>query len=150
MTGWSDRRRVLGIDPGSRRIGIAIGVGAVASPLTVVQRGKSLEEAVRQVARIVGEEEVERVVIGLPIKLDGTEGAAARAARDVARQLARFIDVPVDFHDERFTTVTADRAMMSAGLNAQERRRAVDKVAAAVMLQSWLDRHSANGSDDAS
>ncbi|MDA3027869.1 MAG: RuvX/YqgF family protein, partial [Actinomycetota bacterium] len=78
MTSWSDRRRVLGIDPGTRRIGVAIGVGSVASPLTVIERGRSLDEALRRLADLIAEEEVERVVMGLPIGLDGTEGAAAR------------------------------------------------------------------------
>jgi len=149
VTSWSDRRRVLGIDPGTRRIGVAIGVGSVASPLTVLERGRSLDEALRRLADLIAEEEVERVVMGLPIGLDGTEGAAARAARDVARRLARFTTVPVEFHDERLTTVTADRAMLAAGLRAEERRRAVDKVAAAVMLQSWLDSQRGAGDDHA-
>jgi putative Holliday junction resolvase len=121
----------------------------VASPLTVIERGRSLEEAVRRIASLIAEEEAEAVVVGLPIRLDGTEGPAARAAREVARQLARFTDVPVEFHDERFTTVTADRAMMEAGLRAEERRRSVDKIAAAVMLQSWLDGLAGRGGDDA-
>jgi putative Holliday junction resolvase len=149
VTSWSDRRRVLGIDPGTRRIGVAIGVGSVASPLTVIERGRSLDEALRRLSDLIAEEEVERVVMGLPIGLDGTEGAAARAARDVARHLARFTTVPVEFHDERLTTVTADRAMLAAGLRAEERRRAVDKVAAAVMLQSWLDSQRGAGDDHA-
>jgi putative Holliday junction resolvase len=67
----------------------------------------------------------------------------------VVRGLARFTDVPVDVHDERFTTVSADRALMEAGLGARERRGAVDKVAAAVMLQSWLDGPGSWGADDA-
>ena len=149
MTPRSDRRRVLGVDPGSRRIGIAIGVGPVASPLTVIQRGRSLDDALRQVAAVAVEEEVERIVVGLPLRLDGSEGPAAKAARDVVRGLARFTDVPVDVHDERFTTVSADRALMEAGLGARERRGAVDKVAAAVMLQSWLDGPGSWGADDA-
>ena len=149
MTSRSDRRRVLGVDPGSRRIGIAIGVGTVASPLTVIQRGRSLDEALRQVAAVAVQEEVERIVVGLPLRLDGSEGPAAKAARDVVRGLARFTDVPVDVHDERFTTVSADRALMEAGLGARERRGAVDKVAAAVMLQSWLDGPGSWGTDDA-
>jgi putative Holliday junction resolvase len=149
VTSWSDRRRVLGIDPGTRRIGVAIGVGSVASPLTVIERGRSLDEALRRLSDLIAEEEVERVVMGLPIGLDGTEGAAARAARDVARRLARFTTVPVEFHDERLTTVTADRAMLAAGLRAEERRLAVDKVAAAVMLQSWLDSQRGAGDDHA-
>lgn len=131
--------RVIGIDPGSRRFGVAIGVSGVASPLVVVQREKTLELTVERLATLIAEEEVTAVVIGLPLHLDGSEGSSSKAARKFARALANFVSVPVMLHDERLTTVTADRAMLDAGLRAEERRRHVDKIAAAIMLQSWLD-----------
>lgn len=134
-----DRRRVLGVDPGSRRIGLAIGVSGVASPFTVIERHRDLAVTMRTMATIVAEEEINVVVVGLPLHLDGTEGKSAKAARTFVASLSKFIDVPVTFHDERLTTVTADRAMLDAGVKAPERRRNVDKIAAAVMLQSWLD-----------
>ena len=80
------------------------------------------------------------MVVGLPLSLDGSHGRAARAATKEARQLASVVGMPVDMYDERFTTVTAERGMLEAGLDARKRREVVDKVAAAVMLQSWLDR----------
>lgn len=129
----------MGIDPGSRRFGVAIGVSGVASPLAVIQREKTLELTVERLATLIIEEEVTAVVIGLPLHLDGSEGSSAKAARKFARALANFVSVPVMLHDERLTTVTADRAMLDAGLRAEERRRHVDKIAAAIMLQSWLD-----------
>jgi putative Holliday junction resolvase len=131
--------RVIGIDPGSRRFGVAIGVSGVASPLAVIQREKTLELTVERLATLIIEEEVTAVVIGLPLHLDGSEGSSSKAARKFARALANFVSVPVMLHDERLTTVTADRAMLDAGLRAEERRRHVDKIAAAIMLQSWLD-----------
>jgi putative Holliday junction resolvase len=79
------------------------------------------------------------VVVGLPLSLDGTHGPAATAATKEADRLASVVGVPVEMYDERFTTVTAERGMLEAGLNTQERRKVVDKVAAAVMLQAWLD-----------
>ena len=79
------------------------------------------------------------MVVGHPINMDGSHGPAAKAAADEARRLATVVGVPVELHDERRTTVSADRSMLEAGLNAVERRRRVDKVAAAIMLQSWLD-----------
>lgn len=133
--------RALGIDPGSKRIGLAVSdrSGTVASPLTVLQRSRSRRHDDAEIARIVREEEVEVVVVGLPLNMDGSEGAAAKAAIAEARRLATVVGVPVELHDERRTTVSADRSMLDAGLNAVERRRRVDKVAAAIMLQSWLD-----------
>lgn len=131
--------RVIGIDPGSRRFGVAIGVSGVASPLTVIHREKTLEQTLERFAMLIAEEEVAGVVVGLPLHLDGSEGSSSKAARKFARTLANFVSVPVMLHDERLTTVTADRAMLDAGLRAEERRRHVDKIAAAIMLQSWLD-----------
>ena len=133
--------RALGIDPGSKRIGLAVSdrSGTVASPLTVLQRSRSRRQDDAEIARIVREEEVEVVVVGLPVNMDGSMGPAAKAAVAEARRLATVVGVPVELHDERRTTVSADRSMLEAGLNAVERRRRVDKVAAAIMLQSWLD-----------
>ncbi|MEY2974637.1 MAG: hypothetical protein RIR49_1057 [Actinomycetota bacterium] len=139
MNGPVDRRRVLGLDPGTRRIGVAIGVSGVAGPLTVIERGRSRDDDMARIARLVADEEASALVIGLPLGLDGREGSAARAARTLAASLARFTAVPIVFHDERLTTVTADRVLLDAGVRAPERRQVVDKVAAAVMLQSWLD-----------
>jgi putative Holliday junction resolvase len=137
--------RALGIDPGSKRIGLAVSdrSGTVASPLIVLQRSRSRRRDDAEIARIVREEEAEVVVIGLPLNMDGSEGPAAKAAIAEARRLATVVGVPVELHDERRTTVSADRSMLDAGLNAVERRRRVDKVAAAIMLQSWLDARAA-------
>lgn len=133
--------RALGVDPGSKRIGLAVSdlSGTIASPLVVLQRSKSRQHDLHELARIAREEEAEVIVVGLPLNMDGSEGKAAKAAIAEARRLATLVDVPVELHDERLTTVTADRDMMAAGLNAIERRQVVDKVAAAIMLQSWLD-----------
>lgn len=133
--------RALGIDPGTKRIGIAVSdlSGTIASPLSVLQRSSSKDHDLRELARIAREEEAEVIVVGLPLNMDGSRGASARAATGLARGLATLVDVPVELHDERLTTVTAERAMLEAGLDAIQRRQRVDKVAAAVMLQSWLD-----------
>lgn len=133
--------RALGVDPGSKRIGLAVSdtSGTIASPLTVLQRSRSKLHDLHELARIAREEEAEVIVVGLPLNMDGSRGPAARAAAAEAERLATLVDVPVELHDERLTTVTADRDMMAAGLNAVERRQVVDKVAAAIMLQSWLD-----------
>lgn len=133
--------RALGVDPGTKRIGIAVSdrSGTIASPLTVLQRSRSKQHDLHELARIAREEEAEVIVVGLPLNMDGSEGPAARAAIAEARRLATLVDVPVELHDERLTTVTADRDMAAAGLNAIERRQVVDKIAAAIMLQSWLD-----------
>ena len=133
--------RVLGIDLGSKRIGIATSdrSGTIATPYTVLLRCGSMGGDHRNIAKMVVEEEAEAVIVGLPLNMDGSEGKAAQAARVEAARMATVVGVPVHVHVERLTTVEADRVLMEQKMNAQARRRVVDKVAAAVMLQSWLD-----------
>ena len=142
--------RALGVDLGSKRIGIAVSdrTGTIATPLTVLQRSGSVARDHQQIAKLVLEEEAEVVVVGLPKNMDGSLGPAARAAMKEAEALATVVGVPVLTSDERRTTVTADRAMIEAGLDAKQRRKIVDKVAAAVLLQHWLDGR-ANGAGGA-
>src|SRR5262249_10902235 len=108
-------------------------------PLTVLQRTGSHAEDHRRIKALVVEEEAELVVVGLPLSLDGSLGPAARGAANEAAELSSVVGVPVETFDERLTTVSADRVLMERGLRAEARRRVADKVAAAVMLQSWLD-----------
>ena len=133
--------RVLGIDLGSKRIGIATSdrSGTIATPYTDLKSCGSIGGDHRNIAKMVVEEEAEAVIVGLPLNMDGSEGKAAQAARVEAARMATVVGVPVHVHDERLTTVEADRVLMEQKMNAQARRRVVDKVAAAVMLQSWLD-----------
>ena len=132
--------RVLGLDLGSRRIGVAVSSGTVASPHSVLERAKDRAADYAAVATLVAELDAERVIVGLPLSLDGSMGPAARSAAEEAAALGDVLPVPVETYDERLTTVTADRSLSSLGLSGQARRRVVDKVAAAVMLQAWLDR----------
>ncbi len=133
--------RAIGVDLGSKRVGVAVSdlSGTIASALTTVHRSTSRRHDHGELARIAREEEAEVVVVGLPLSLDGRRGKAATAAAAEAKQLASVVGVPVEMYDERFTTVTAERGMREAGLDARARRKVVDKVAAAVMLQAWLD-----------
>lgn len=137
--------RALGIDPGTKRIGIAVSdlSGTIASPHSVLACSRSRQHDVAELAKLARDEEVDVIVVGLPLNMDGSRGASAKAAVKTADQLATVVSVPVQLHDERRTTVTADQTMLELGLNALERRQRVDKVAAAVMLQSWLDARSA-------
>jgi putative Holliday junction resolvase len=135
--------RLLGIDLGSKRIGVSVSdrSGTIASPLTVITRGKSQRVDHDEIARLVREEEAEGVVVGLPLNMDGSEGPAAVAARQEVERMTTVVGVPVFLHDERRSTVQADRSMSQRNMNALDRRAVVDKVAAAFILQSWLDSH---------
>lgn len=133
--------RALGIDLGTKRIGVAISDAGrtVASPYEVVQRTGDRERDHRRLAELVEEAEAVVVVVGLPLSMDGSVGRAAQAALDEAEELRSVVAVPVETFDERLTTVSADRSLMQMKMKADARRRVVDKVAAAVMLQAWLD-----------
>jgi putative holliday junction resolvase len=144
--------RALGVDLGSKRIGIAVSdlSGTIASALTTVHRSRSRRHDHSEIAKIVEIEECDVVVVGLPLSLDGTHGPAAKAATNEVKQMASVMGVPVQMYDERFTTVTAERHMMEVGLDAKQRRLVVDKAAAAVMLQGWLDHRRGTWDHDAS
>lgn len=134
------RGRILGLDPGERRIGVALSdpLGIIAQPHSVIDR--NLVEPVTAIRNLSVDNDVSLIVVGLPISLSGQEGRAAEAARAFAGEVADAVDCEVELMDERFTTVTAEQALLDAGLSRADRRAARDKVAAAVMLQSYLDR----------
>lgn len=133
--------RCLGLDLGSKRIGVALcdPDERVATPLTVVRRGKSRRADHAEIASLVAEYEAEAVVVGLPLNMSSKVTAAAQSAIDETEQLRQALTVPVYLHDERLTTVAADRSLKELEMRADARRRVVDKVAAAVMLQSFID-----------
>jgi putative Holliday junction resolvase len=133
--------RALALDLGSRRIGVALcdGGGTVATPYETVHRSGDAIRDRAEVIRLAEEADAEVVVVGLPISLDGTDGAAAAAARAEAAELAAVTDLPVVLHDERLTTVSAERSLRTQGVSGRRARSVVDQVAASVILQDWLD-----------
>ena len=133
--------RALGVDLGSRRIGVAVSddAGALASPIEVLDRCGDEAGDHRRLGEIVAEYDVEVVVVGLPLSLDGSDGPAAVEYRAEAERLSDHLSVPVETYDERFTTVTAEQQLRQAGVPGRAQRAVIDKVAAAVLLQAWLD-----------
>jgi putative Holliday junction resolvase len=133
--------RVIGLDPGSKRVGVAVSDDdrRVATPIEVIARSGDLARDHRAIAALVEEWEATLVVVGLPLGMKGDVGIAARNVLAEVETLRATLPVPVETYDERLTTVTADRSLMEQGMRADARRRVVDKVAAAVLLQSWLD-----------
>lgn len=131
--------RALALDLGSKRIGIALSSGTLATPYEVLPRSGDRRRDHRRIAEHVAETGAELVVVGLPLSLDGSLGPAARGVLTEVDELAAAVGVPVETWDERLSTVTAERSLLDQQLRAPARRRVVDKVAAAVILQSWLD-----------
>jgi len=135
----TERGRVLGLDLGDARIGVAISDDErrLALPLGTVRTGAPAD--VRSIAELVREREVTLIVVGHPLLLSGEAGGRAHHAERFAEALREFLPVPVLLHDERLSTVEAERALRSAGVGGRDRRGAVDRSAATVILQSWLD-----------
>jgi putative Holliday junction resolvase len=132
--------RVLGLDIGEKRIGVAVSdpAGAVATPLVVLDAKRVLGDGL-DLRRIIAEYEVDEVVIGLPLSLDGTEGPQARRVRAIAGRLGAYVDVPLSFADERYSSSDAKRSMSATGVSERAQRGSVDMVAAAIFLQCHLD-----------
>jgi len=130
----------LGLDPGTVRVGLAAAdpTGALASPVAVLQRARP-SELWERVRREVAERDATVIVVGLPRELDGSEGPAAADARTLAADAERETGLPVELFDERFTSAQAERQLIATGMRRDRRRRTVDGVAAALMLQGWLD-----------
>jgi putative holliday junction resolvase len=132
--------RVAGVDFGTVRIGIAISnpERTIASPLENYTRG-SLEQDARRFRRLVAEEGVVLFVVGLPIHLDGGESPKSQEARKFGQWLAETTAVPVEFFDERFTSVEAEQALLSADLTRKRRKKRMDMLAAQIMLSAYLE-----------
>lgn len=132
--------RILGLDIGEKRIGVALSDPdrRVAMPHVVLDASSVLAHG-RDLVRLVEDYEVGEVVVGLPLSLDGTPGPQARRVRNVAERLAGFLRVPVTYIDERLTSREAGRRMREAGLSERQQRGAKDMVAAAILLQAYLD-----------
>lgn len=139
--------RVLGVDLGARRIGLALSdpLGVLAGPLEVLERTGDRAADHARILRAAQENDASVIVVGVPLSLStGRPGPAARATLEEVAELAERAataepPVTVETYDERLTTVTAQRSLATGGVRAKDRRAKVDKVAAAVMLQAWLD-----------
>jgi len=137
---------VIGLDLGDARIGVAISdpERRLAVPVGTVHVGQPPGELLA-VAALVRERGATMIVLGLPLSLRGERGESAAHAESFAEALRAVVGIPVELHDERLSTVEAERALAAAGTRGRERRRVVDASAAAVILQSWLDGRRRNG-----
>ncbi len=139
------RRRAVGVDLGSRRIGVAVtdAAGTMALPRSVLLRSGDTDRDRQALVDLAVEVGADVVVVGHPLSLDGTRGPAARAVEAEAEALRVALDahgVGLELFDERLTTVTADRELAAAGVPSRRRRAVVDRSAAAVLLAAWLER----------
>lgn len=136
--------RALGLDVGTKTIGVAVSdeLGMLAHPVTTVAR-QGVDRDTDALQGIVADRGVERIVVGLPLELDGAEARSARLARQVGEALSAKTGLPVTYVDERFTSVEAERQLLQAGASRARRRAVIDQQAAVLILQSWLDHGEA-------
>lgn len=138
-------RRIMGLDPGTKTIGIAVSdvSGRLATPLETLRRAKFRADAER-LSQLVATHEVGGMVIGLPISMDGTEGPRCQSVRQFADNLLEFLDLPTAFWDERLSTSAVERFLIEeADMTRARRAQVVDRAAAAYILQGALDRMGA-------
>ena len=137
--------RILAVDPGSKRVGLAVSdpTQTIATALTTEPSEPEADLPAR-LAVIAAEQEAERIVVGLPRELDGKRGPAAAAAERLASRLRAIAGVPVETYDERLTTAAAERSLIEAGSRRAARRQAIDRVAATMLLQAYLERRRAD------
>ncbi len=139
----SKNSALMGLDLGSKTIGIAIsdGLRAVATPLKTIKRTKFREE-VEILFNLIAERDISGIILGLPKNMDGSEGPRCQSTRAFARNIIRFKDFPIAFWDERLSTVAAEKALLEADINRKRRSEVIDHVAASYILQGALDRIS--------
>ena len=140
--------RALGLDIGAARVGVAVSDrdGTVASPVAVLD-ARALARDVRALVRIAEDYEAECLVVGMPLTMAGEEGPQAAIVRAEAERLAAALGLPVEYHDERLSSAEARRVMRESGKSEKAQRGALDKVAAAIVLQGWLDARRATQED---
>ncbi|MHB8878788.1 MAG: Holliday junction resolvase RuvX [Myxococcaceae bacterium] len=132
--------RTMGLDVGSKTIGVAISdeLGLTAQALSTVRRS-NLKTDLAELKAIASEHEVDRVVVGLPLNMDGSEGPRAAESRKLGASVEKALGLPVEYWDERLSTVAAERILIEADLSRKKRKGVIDQLAAGIILQGWLD-----------
>jgi len=133
--------RILALDYGERRVGVAVSdpTGVFAQPLEIIE-SKSREGHLKRIRELVQDYEVTRIVVGLPLHMDGRAGPEVEAVRHFGAMVAHRTDRPVDYLDERWTTVEAERALRTAGVRGSRKRAHLDSMAATLLLRTYLAR----------
>ncbi len=133
--------RIMGLDIGSRTIGVAVSdeLGITAQGLKTIKR-RSMEEDLKEISQIIAEFKINKIVVGLPKSMNGTIGSQAETVLQWMKDVKEKIDLPMDSWDERFSTVEASRTLLQADLSRRKRKGVIDKVAAVLILQGYLDQ----------
>lgn len=136
------KQRILALDLGERRIGVAISdaLHIIAQPLETIER-ENLTEDIKKIKTLVSEYNISRVIVGLPLNMNGSKGLSAQTALGFAEYVKEELGVKVEMVDERLTTSQAERALLEADMSRKKRKKHIDKLAAQMILQAYLDAH---------
>lgn len=135
-------QRILGLDFGTKRIGVAVSdaLNITAQAVGTVER-KGMKNDLKKICALAQEHGAGRIIVGLPLNMDGGEGRSARLAIDFVNGLKKETDIPVEMMDERLTTKQGERIFLEADMSREKRRKNLDKIAAQLILQNYLDSH---------
>ena len=141
--------RILAIDYGTKRMGIAISdeLKVIAQPLEFIP-SSPFSAFVDRLKQLIVEKEIEQIVVGMPRNMDGSYGPAAQSAQMLMADLSKLIAIPIISWDERLTSAQANRSLIAADVSRRHRKEVVDKTAAAIMLQSYLDSFISNHNEN--
>jgi putative Holliday junction resolvase len=133
----------MGLDVGDRTIGVALSdlMGWTAQGLEVIRRS-DIKKDINRLIEIIKEYEVEKIVVGMPKNMNGTIGPQGEKVQDFTQQMQQALQLPVEYWDERLTTVAAEKLLIGADVSRGKRKKVIDKMAAAFILQGYLDRYS--------
>jgi len=139
----NDMRRLIGLDIGEKRIGVA-----VSDPLNITAQSigridrKNIESDIRKIKEIINEYGAEKIIVGLPLNMNGTRGKSAEAAEGFAAALKKEISAGVEMYDERLTTMQGERMLIEADVSRKKRRQNIDKISAQLILQNYMERNA--------
>ncbi|ADL08107.1 Holliday junction resolvase RuvX [Thermosediminibacter oceani] len=135
--------RILGLDVGNKRIGVAVSdeLGITAQGVGVIERG-DVKRDIERISEIVKRYQVKKVIIGLPLNMNGTLGPQGQLVKDFGEKLRHSLNLDVEYWDERLSTVTAEKVLIDADISRRKRKGVIDKLSAIVILQSFLDSRS--------
>jgi len=135
--------KIVALDIGTVRIGVAASdIMEIIASAHPVYRRKNFESDVQNIAKIINDLQAGQVVIGLPLKMDGTEGQSVEMAKDFGEALSALVNIPIIYQDERLSTVTAQKILIESGMRREKRKDKVDSLAATIILQTYLDKRS--------
>lgn len=136
--------RIMGLDVGERTIGVAVSdpFGWTAQGITTIRRESDIEADLECLKKLIEEYEIDRIVVGLPRNMNGTLGPSAERSQNVSDAIRHSIGLPVDFWDERLSTVAAKRTLLEGNVSRAKRKKVIDKMAAVIILQGYLDFRS--------